>query len=327
MQQRLGDTTLTDEAALIEFAKLNPQDYLVLQPQLNALVNKVFYNELKLAGTASASDATAGNERGFEAIETLFPGTDWKGDISLFFSQIQTWQGGDINLLVPGGGVNAGLAVSSFLSKDASNLGIVVKASGDINAFVNDDFVVNQSRVFALGGGDILLWSSEGDIDAGRGAKSAISAPAPTVSFDEFGNLVITPSAVVSGSGIRTSATVGNTAGDVFLFAPKGVVNAGEAGIGGNNVTISAVSVLGANNIQVGGVSTGVPAASAGSLAAGLGNVSNLNASVNQVAQASADMSKDTQDDNADKSAKLGVISVDYLGSGDADTKKNKPKS
>jgi hypothetical protein len=114
----------------------------------------------------------------------------------------------------------------------------------------------------------------------------------------------------------------------VFLFAPGGVVNAGEAGIGGSNVTISAVSVLGANNIQVGGVSTGVPTASVGSLAAGLTGVSNLSANVSQIAQAAADTSPKDTADKADKTAKLGVLSVEFIGYGDEspNEKKNKPK-
>jgi len=331
MQARLGDPALTDTAALKAFANLTADQYLPIQAQLNALVNKVFFNELKASGSASAASADAGNARGFGAIETLFPGTQWQGDLSLFFSKLQTLQGGDINLLVPGGEINAGLAVSFSGAKAASELGIVAQGKGAINAFVRDDFIVNQSRVFALSGGDILIWSSEGDIDAGRGAKSAIAAPPPEISFDKDGNLVIEFPPIVSGSGIRTAATFGDTPGDVFLFAPKGVVNAGEAGIGGTNVTISATAVLGANNIQVGGIGTGVPAASTGSLAAGLTGVSNLNANVSQVAQASADMSKDNSAEKADKSFKLGTLSVDILGYGEGESNHNddrrKPKS
>ncbi len=326
MQAKLGDPTLSADAALKAFSTLTADAYLPIQPQLNALVNQVFFNELKESGTASSSSKSAGNERGFAIIDTLFPGANWKGDLSLFFSKLQTLQGGDINLLVPGGEINAGLAVSFSGAKAASELGIVAQGQGDINAFVRDNFIVNQSRVFALSGGRILIWSSEGDIDAGRGAKSAIAAPPPEYSFDDNGNLVVTFPPIVSGSGIRTAATAGNKAGDVFLFAPKGVVNAGEAGIEGNNVTISATAVLGANNIQVGGISSGVPAASSGSLAAGLSGVSNLSASVSQVAQASADMSKNNEESNS-KNAKLGILSVDVIGYGEgggSETKKSK---
>lgn len=316
MRKRLANPDLTDDSALAAFANLDGDNSLPIQSALTGIVNQVFFNELKRSGTAAAKTGAAANDSGFAVIEALFPNNHWQGDLSLFFSKLQTLQGGDINLLVPGGEINAGLAVSFSGAKEASELGIVAQGEGNINAFVRDDFIVNQSRVFALSGGDILIWSSEGDIDAGRGAKSSLSAPKPESSVDENGNLVVTFPPVVSGSGIRTAATAGSTPGDVYLFAPKGVVNAGEAGIGGTNVTISATAVLGANNIQIGGIATGVPAASTGSLGASLSGVSNLSASVSQMAQATAGMSKN-DGESGSKNTKLGVLSVDVIGYGD----------
>ena len=316
MRERLNQPLLNDVAAFEAFSKLNGEQYVAIEPQLSALVTPVLFNEIRISGSASAGTKALANETGYAAIETLFPGTNWKGDLSLFFSKIQTVDGGDINLLVPGGQVNAGLAVSFTGAKPASELGIVAQRIGNINAMVHDDFLVNTSRVFALDGGDIQIWSSDGDIDAGRGAKSAIAAPPPKISFDKNGNLVIEFPPIVSGSGIRTAASSsGVEPGDVFLFAPKGVVDAGEAGIGGKNVTISATAVLGANNIQVSGVGSGVPAASTGSVAAGLTGTSNMNANVNQVAQASTGLN-DNDEENK-KNLALGMLSVEVLGFGD----------
>ena len=319
VQNRTSNPDLGEAQALDAFAQINPDEYLTLQPTLNKLANQVLFSELNGTGSASAKDPTLGNERGFAAINALYPGNKWKGDLNLFFSTIQTLKDGSIDLVVPGGKINAGLASNPNLSKGASELGIIARGKGDINAFLNDDFIVNQSRVFALGGGDITVWSSRGDIDAGRGAKSALAAPSPEFTTDENGNAVITFPSAVSGSGIRTSASVteaNGEPGDVGLFAPGGVVNAGEAGIAGNNVTISATAVLGANNIQIGGVGTGVPAASSASLAAGLTGVSNLTANVAQVAQAAADLSKGKG--TADKQGfSLGKITVELLGFGD----------
>ena len=311
----LGNQSLSDADALKAFFSLNADEYLSIQPKLNALIDQVFFNELKETGISSAADPKLGNERGFAVIDTLFPGKEWKGDLNLYFSKIQTSVGGNIDLLVPGGGINVGLASSFTANKGPDQLGIIAQGQGHINAFLRDDFVVNQSRVFTLGGDEILVWSSEGDIDAGRGAKSAFSAPSPVTETDKDGNTKITIPAVVSGSGIRTIGTPDKKAGDVFLFAPKGVVNASEAGIAGNNVTISATAVLGANNIQVGGIGTGVPVSASGSIAASLSGVSNLSASVTQVAQASADMNDDHE--KTSKNFKLGVLSIDILGYGD----------
>jgi hypothetical protein len=337
MREFQNDPSLGDSEALAAFAKLKTDDYLPIQSQLNSLVSEVFFNELKETGSGSAASANAGNERGFAAISALFPGAAWDGDLSLFFSKVQTIQGGDINLMVPGGEINAGLAVSFAGAKPASELGIVAQGQGDINAFVRDDFIVNQSRVFALNQGDILVWSSEADIDAGRGAKSALSAPPPETSIDRNGNLVITFPPTVAGSGIRTAAPIGATPGDVFLFAPKGVVDAGEAGIGGTNVTISATAVLGAGNIQIGpgGTGTGVPVAAGGGIT-GVAGAGNVTASVNQMAQDMASLGNDTEEGNtssaANKNNQLGVLSVEVIGHGeganndDDERKKNKLK-
>ncbi len=317
MQQRTGNASLSNTDALTAFSNLTGDQTLIVQPQLNVILTQVFFNELKIAGSASAGNKALGNQGGFTAIDTLFPGNQWKGDLNLFFSKLQTVNGGGINLLVPGGQVNAGLAVapSGAGAKSADKLGIVAQAQGDINAFVKNDFIVNTSRVFTLGGGDILIWSSEGNIDAGKGAKSALAVTVDAPYYDSNNQLVIPAPKITSGSGIRTAASPGTPAGNVFLFAPQGVVNAGEAGIGGTNVTISATAVLGANNIQVGGVSTGVPAASTGSLAAGLTGTSNMTANVSQVAQAVTGVDEKGAQNN--KNAALGMFSVEVLGFGD----------
>jgi hypothetical protein len=116
--------------------------------------------------------------------------------------------------------------------------------------------------VFTLGGGDITIWSTLGDIDAGRGAKSAISAPAPQILIDGAGNVIVDLAGAVAGSGIRGILTdPALEPGDVNLLAPAGIVNAGDAGIGSaGNLNVAAQQVVGLDNIQVGGASTGVPA-------------------------------------------------------------------
>jgi hypothetical protein len=315
MRQRVQKPTLTEVDALAHFAKLPAAETAAVQTQLNTYANEILFTELIDTGSASAADPTAGNQRGFNSINALYPGNSWHGDLNLVFSTIQTKKDGNINLLVPGGNVNVGLPVPG-VTKEAKELGIIASGKGAINVFLDKNFNVNQSRVFALGGNDINVWSSHGDIDAGRGAKSAFAVSDPVYRFDENGNLVVDFPPPVSGSGIRTAAPINQPngkAGNVGLFAPGGVVNASEAGIGGNNVTISATAVLGAGNIQVGGIATGVPAASVGSLAAGLTGVSNLTANVSQMAEASADMSKD-KDKN--KKKQLGTISVELIGFG-----------
>ncbi|WP_445370763.1 filamentous hemagglutinin family protein [Methylomonas sp. HW2-6] len=318
MRQRLHDDTLDGVAALAAFAKLSSRDFVEIQPQLNAALLPVLFDEIKASGTASAGSSDLGNQRGFAAIDSLFAGSNWQGDLSMFFSKIHTLDHGNINILAPGGQVNVGLAVSFAGEKDESQLGIVAWREGDINVMVRDDFSVNTSRAFVLDGGDILVWSSEGNIDAGRGAKTALSIPPVEPTYDKDGNLTSEPPAIISGSGIRTAAnSAGRVPGDVFLFAPKGVVDAGEAGIGGKNVFIAATAVLGAQNIQVSGVGTGVPVAATGSVAAGLTGTSNLNAGVSQMAESSVNNSVGKDNGNSIAKAILGMLSVELLGFGD----------
>ncbi|QSA98565.1 filamentous haemagglutinin family protein [Methylococcus sp. EFPC2] len=283
LRARTGDAEPTAETALAAYLALP-------ETRRREWLLAVFFQELKASGLAAAGTSEPGAKaeayrRGEEAIAALFPSSGYRGDIRLFFSKIHTLDGGDINLLAPGGTINAGLASAFSGAKAPDRLGIVAQREGDINVFLRDDFQVNRSRVFTLDGGDITAWSALGDIDAGRGSKSALAAPAPSYSFDAKGNLVVSLPPAVSGSGIRaqSGSLTGRNAGtarkstlphsvlrparaqalygDVVLVAPKGIVDAGEAGIGGQNVAIAATAVVGASNIQASGTTTGVPTA------------------------------------------------------------------
>lgn len=265
----------------------------------------------------------AGNDAG-SVLAQAFSGDRQKlqtGDISMFFSKIHTTDGGDINLLTPNGGINAGLAVNSKGAKDASQLGVVSIGKGAIHSMVRDDFQVNTTRVMTLGGGDIMIGSTDGNIDAGRGAKTALAAPAPIVRFDSKGNMIVELPPAVSGSGIRANKAADGTQGDALLFALKGIIDASEAGLGGKDVTVGATAIVGSDNINVGGVSVGVPVASTGSIAAGLGSVSNVAASINQSIDSAADVTQSTNRQLASAAA-AGILSVDILGFGDEEEDK-----
>ena len=91
-----------------------------------------------------------------------------------------------------------------------------------------------------------------------------------------------------SGSGIGALQPAGGTAGNVDLIAPKGTVNAGDAGIRAGNLNIAAQVVLGADNISVSGSSSGTPVAdtsavsAASSGASNAGDVSSTTAALSQ---------------------------------------------
>ncbi len=259
-----------------------------------AFMLPIFFTELVASGRDANTIPGAGFERGYAAIDALFPGSRepattprYAGDLRLAFSRIYTVADADISLLAPGGLLNVGLAnpPPGLASRSPSQLGIVAQRAGSVRIFTHDDVLVNQSRIFTLRGGDIAIWSTVGDIDAGRGAKSAISAPPPTIVVEASGRVTLDFAGAVAGSGIRGILTgEGIEPGDVDLIAPAGIVDAGDAGIGAaGNLNVAAQQVVGLDNIQVGGASTGVPAETS-SLGAALAGASAIGNSASSAA-------------------------------------------
>jgi hypothetical protein len=289
------------------------------------LLLDVLFSELRESGREAAS---VGFERGFAAIGGLFPQAgDFAGSISMFFSQIYTLAGGDVNLIVPGGLLNVGLAKPPEnlpVTKQPSDLGIVAQRDGDVRIFTDGDVLVNQSRIFTLLGGDILIWSSKGDIDAGRGAKSAISAPEPQVIVDQNGQIKVEFSDAIAGSGIRGILTSEDVEpGDVDLIAPAGEINAGDAGIGSaGNLNLVAVTVVGADNISAGGLATGVPGDSG--VGAGLAGVNSLTASATEAGADDAAGGLGEADDESLVDAALGWLEVFVEGFGEDDERRKR---
>ncbi len=277
----------------------------------------ILFQEIKQSAAAAAAapenQRAALYKRGFDAIQAMFPGQDYAGNLSLVFSQIKTLAGGDINLAVPGGKIDVGLAgKQGGVSKGADQLGIVVQQQGDLNILTSGDVNVNQSRVFTMGGGNIAAWSSKGSIDAGKGAKSAISAPKPVTTIDPNGNITTRFPKIFSGSGIQA---IGG--GNVTLAAPVGVVDAGEAGISGGQIVIAATAVIGASNIQSSGGTVGVPATVSAPVGLSGGDSAATSAS-KTATQSSSDNNSNSSDNAKDKQkSTVSILSADVVGFGD----------
>jgi len=325
-QARSAAPVTTKADALTVFESLS-------QEQQFLLCQQILYDEIRTGGrvAAAAGPQHGDYSRSFLALSTLFPNSStasgpnaatsvYPGSLSLYFSQIYTLDGGDISLLTPGGSVDVGLATPPLafgITKTPSQLGIVAQGTGDINSVSYGNFLVNQSRVFAADGGNILIWSSDGNIDAGRGAKTAISAPAPTISFNAQGQIQTTFPAALQGSGIQALATTaGVTPGDVDLYAPQGVVNASDAGIVAGNLTIGATAVLGRNNITVSGISVGVPVDSSG-LGASLSGSSAVAGSATSAATMAADTGAKSEQPAPLAQSALEFLDVFVLGLGE----------
>lgn len=244
-------------------------EQLPLERQLLRL-NQVLVDEVRAqgrlaVGATRAADQEAAYDRGYAAINALFPIDRPAGEIRLPSTQARTVQNAGITMLAPGGGVNAGESSASL--KPANQLGIVTVAGGDISAIARDDILVNQSRIFTLAQGDILLWSSTGDVDAGRGAKTVVGAPPPVFKLDANGRIVVDTTGSFSGSGIA----VLDADSALDLYAPTGAIDAGEAGIRAvGTVVLGAQVVRGADDIKGGSVQGAPPAAPTVGVTAGL---------------------------------------------------------
>ncbi|MDA8091388.1 MAG: filamentous hemagglutinin family protein [Nitrospiraceae bacterium] len=196
------------------------------------------------------------------------------GNIEMTSSQISTEAGpSDIFILAKGAvDVGTGTLISSEqnTSNDNTKTGIFTAGGGAINIYANGDINVNESRVMTFFGGDITVWSENGNVNAGKGPKAVVSAspPAKVKVYDAAGNWIgytkkFTPPAV--GSGIRAvtfnpgPGQVEPAAGNIYAFAPTGTIDAGEAGIAGKNVTLGATHVVNGQNVTFSGVGVGVP--------------------------------------------------------------------
>jgi hypothetical protein len=127
--------------------------------------------------------------------------------------------------------------------------------------------------------------------------------------------------AALTGSGIQTLATTeGRQPGNVDLFAPRGVVNAGDAGIVAGNLTIAATAVLGADNISVSGVSVGVPV-DTGGLSAALSGVSAVASSATNAATDAVVPDRQAEESETPLSDQaLGFLDVFITGFGDGES-------
>jgi hypothetical protein len=201
--------------------------------------------------------------RAYQAISTLFPGglgyTDNSagggsngaatmvstGNLNIAGSLLETQMGGDINILGPGGGITVGHALGG----------------GTIRAFTDASILVNQSRIMTQRGGDIDLFSANGDISAGEGPKTYVSSPPASEICTVNGYCYVNPQGLVTGAGIAALVTLPGQDpenSNVSLAAPHGTIDAGAAGLRGNDINLVAQVVLNAFNIQASGTVTGL---------------------------------------------------------------------
>jgi hypothetical protein len=313
----LGELSQIDSTAP---AGLNAGSFSKLtQSKQDLLALDVFFLALRDAGRDhhEAGSSGFGNyDAGMAAIAALFPHAGPGGDIDATARDIKTESGGNINLLAPDGEITVGL--NSSEGDDVTNLGIVTQDGGNISIFASGDVNVGTSRIFTLRGGNEIIWSTHGNIDAGASSKTVQSAPPTRVLVDpQSANVQTDLAGLATGGGIGVLASVaGVPAGNVDLIAPAGVVNAGEAGIRATgNLVISAVEVLNAGNISAGGATTGLPPAVVGPNITALAAASSAAGATDAAASAvTAQQAAPPAENDASS-----IISVQVLGYGGGD--------
>src|SRR5262249_2505312 len=171
-----------------------------------------------------------------------------------------------------------------------------------------------QSRIFTEQGGDMTIWSSNGDINAGKGSKSSADVPTPIFVCDVNHFCTVDARGEVTGAGIATLQTIpGALPGNVNLIAPRGTVDAGDAGIRvSGNLNVAALHVANAANFQTQGTQTGVPTAAA----VNTGALTSASAAASAATQAAQSLAR-AQTNPAPQ--RHWIISVQVEGFGDDD--------
>ncbi len=310
LAQRFGFAGTPEEASRY-FAALPAE-------QQRVFVRQVYFAELKAAGreyTDAAGPRTGSYLRGREAIAALFPEeraadrpSAYQGDVLIYGDAgIQSQFGGDIQVLTPGGGQTYGQEGEAPAAKRGTP-GVITLGAGNIQMYALDSILLGQSRIMTTFGGDIQAWSAQGDINAGRGAKTTLVYTPPKREYDAWGNVTLSPQVPSTGAGIATLNPIPEVPpGDIDLTAPLGTVDAGEAGIRvSGNVNIAALQVVNAANIQVQGQASGIPMTAA----VNVGALTSASQAAGSAVQAAEQVSRQAQRNQP------STISVEILGYG-----------
>jgi hypothetical protein len=241
----------------------------------------------------------------------------FEGNLNLASSKIQTQGHGDlgqggIDLFVPGGGVQVGRASASEFDRstdEAPRRGLIAQDGGSIRSYSAGDFQVNSQKAFVVGSGDLMVYSSNGNIDSGRGSNTDLAVPPLTAQTDPFtGGKQFVSKAPTSGSGIGILKNAdGTSEGKVSLLAPNGEVRALDAFIQGPQIELPG-KVIGADNVK-GDVKGQAPAP-----------VVSVNLSINSGlgAETAAGETKDQLESKKTQAkTRSSLVTVDLLGLGE----------
>jgi len=271
------------------------------------------FDRLKQVGKEAAQ--TGNYDAGYVAVEALFGRDPAAGSLFTRARDLRTTSGGSIIAAAPGGGITM---ASDIFGNPLTPPGIVTEYGGEVSLLTGGNIDIGRARIFTLRGGDLTIWSSRGDIAAGTAAKTVVTAPPTRVLIDAISAEIETDlGGLATGGGIGVLASVaGVEPGAVTLLAPRGTVDAGDAGIRATgNITIAAAQVRNADNIASGGASVGVPVAAV----AAAPNVAGLSAASSSTAAttaAASDVAQQGRPDTTPAQESPSTVSVEVLGYG-----------
>lgn len=296
-------------------------------------------NRLFPAGLGyTLNDLTGGSNGANALVET--------GALDLRLATIQSARGGDITILGPGGRVLAGSTVRTsdqaarraydggrlfagnadgghFLGPFPAAIsaiptgyeGVLTLRGGAIASFTDGDFLLNQSRLYTRQGGDITLWSSNGDLNAGQGPKTTANLPPVVIKIDQNLFAEEDRAGSTSGAGIAAYPPLDPKVPqpDVVLIAPRGTVDAGDAGVRvAGSLFVAALHVANAQNFQVSGASVGTPAAPA----TNVGGLAAASSATGASAAAAAEAARGREGSGGDLPSIITVEVTGYGGPG-----------
>ena len=155
-----------------------------------------------------------------------------QGDLSLFSSQISSYDGGAINITSTGGAIDAGIGSLPFANPNTP-YGIWTSGRSDVSVIAQGNIEVNGSRIAAFDGGNVLVKSLDGNVDAGNGGSSEIIVP--TVVVNPVTRAAGTGVQYIGGSGIMATTFFNTPAsvpvGNITVLTPQGDINSSAGGI------------------------------------------------------------------------------------------------
>ncbi len=158
------------------------------------------------------------------------------GNLEMFSTTISSLNGGDITVVADG---SVSVGSRTFNVPGSVARGIFTVDPSDVTVIARGNIDVNGSRIAAYDGGNVLVRSLEGNIDAGSGASGA--ATIEKIYVDPVTRQVLSYAPTIPGSGILATTfprsldpafpTSQATVGDITVETPRGDIIANSGGV------------------------------------------------------------------------------------------------